>query len=338
MKTWMKDALGGLAIGTGILPGVSVGTIGMIVDVYDKLINSISKLTKEFKKSVLTLIPIGGGCLLSTFLLMLFWKKLAYPYFPFPIICALAGIVAGSLPICAAPLKGVKLNAGDIARMIIAFIITAAIGIFSFLAAAGVINLQIDLGGAMDAPFQNAWIFAIVLLVGFIASVACLIPGISGSMVMFIFGLYNPIIGLFISTRAEDGSILHPSIFSDIGNAPYFWGGVVIIIVLLIGMLIGFVSASKAMASLMVKHRVGTFTVVIGFIIGSIVSMFFNNDTHAIYTSPRLNVWWQYLIGGVLFVGFAILLFVVVSKKLKQKEEVELQHLEENLEKPAESE
>ena len=58
MKTWLKDALGGVAIGTGILPGVSVGTVGMIVNVYDKLIGSISSLRKQFKKSFLILLPI----------------------------------------------------------------------------------------------------------------------------------------------------------------------------------------------------------------------------------------------------------------------------------------
>lgn len=324
-NSWIKDALGGLAIGTGILPGVSVGTIGMIVDVYDKLIDSISNLRKEFKKSFLTLLPIGIGCLISVIVLMLFWKKLAYPYFPFPIICALADVVIGSLPICAAPLKGLKLDWKDYLRIALGFVIAAAIGIFSFLSAAGILSIQLDFQTAVDNPFQNAWIFIIILVVGFLAAVACLIPGISGSMIMFIFCLYNPIIGLLISSRDSNGNILHPSIFHDIHNKQYFWGGIALLVVMLLGILIGFISASKAMKSLIKNHNRGTFTVVIGFILGSIVSMFFNNDTYGIYTSPTLNIWYQYLIGGILLVGFAVLLFFLTKRKLSAQNNPESQ-------------
>ena len=315
MKNWLKDALRGLAIGTGILPGVSVGTIGMIVNVYDKLISSLANLRKEFKKSVLTLIPIGLGCLLATFFLMWFWKNVAYPFFPFPIICCLAGVVVGSLPFVASPIKGIKWNAKDILRCLIGAVIAAAIGIFSFLSAAEIINFTLEADEAFMNAFGSPWVFALVFLVGLLSAVACLIPGISGSMIMFIFGLYNPIIGLLISQRAADGSILVPSILHDMGNKEHFWGGVLLLVVLLIGMLIGFIAASKAMTTLLDKHKRGTFTVVIGFIIGSVISMFFNNDMYDVYTNPSLNVWWQYVIGAVVFIAFAILLYWLTSKK-----------------------
>ena len=169
MKSWMKDALGGLAIGTGILPGVSVGTVGMLVNVYDKLITSIGGLGKQFKKSFLMLLPIAIGCLISAFGLLIFWKKVAYPNFPFPIICALAGMVVASLPICAAPLKGIKWGWKDVLRVVVGAAIASAIGIFSYLSASGVISLQFDIAGAFKDPFGNAWVFVVVLLVGFLA-------------------------------------------------------------------------------------------------------------------------------------------------------------------------
>ena len=317
-KSWIKDALGGVALGTGILPGVSVGTVGMIVNVYDKLLESISGLGKQFKKSVLMLLPIAVGCLISAFGLLLFWKKVAYPYFPFPIICALAGVVLGSLPICAGPLKGIKFDWKDILRMVGGFLIASSIGIFSFLSASGVISLQFDVAGAFKDPFHNIWVYAITLIVGFIAAVACLIPGISGSMVLFIFGLYTPVVGLLISTRDAEGKVIDPSIFHDMGNKAYFWGGALLILALLIGMLIGFILASKAMKSLIEKHSQGTFTMVIGFVLGSLVSMFVNNDTYAIYTNPNLSVPWQYIVGGILFVSCACGMFFLIKFRQKQ--------------------
>ena len=48
VKDWFLDFGRGAALGTGILPGVSVGTVGIIVNVYDKLLNSISGLLKKF--------------------------------------------------------------------------------------------------------------------------------------------------------------------------------------------------------------------------------------------------------------------------------------------------
>ena len=39
VKDWFLDFGRGAALGTGILPGVSVGTVGIIVNVYDKLLN-----------------------------------------------------------------------------------------------------------------------------------------------------------------------------------------------------------------------------------------------------------------------------------------------------------
>ena len=320
MKSWIKDALGGLAIGTGILPGVSVGTIGMIVDVYDKLINSMANLRKDFKRSVLTLIPIGGGCLLATFILMWLWKNVAYPYFPFPVICALAGVVVGSLPFVASPIKGEKWTAGDVIRCVCGAIVAAAIGVFSYLAAADVFTFEFELDAAFMNAFESPWVFALVFAVGLLSAVACLVPGISGSMIMFIFGLYNPIIGLLISQRDLDGNIIIPSILHDMGNPEHLWGGLLLLGVLLIGMLIGFLATSKAMTIMLEKHKKGTFTLVIGFIIGSIVSMFFNNDMYLVYIDPTLNVWYQYVIGGVVFVGFAILLYFLTTRKLKKLE------------------
>ena len=313
----MKDAARGVAIGTGILPGVSVGTVGLIVNVYDKLIGSISSLRKDFRKSFLTLLPIAIGCLLSAFALLLFWKKLAYPYFPFPIICLLAGVVLGSLPICAAPLKGVKLSGMDILRLVAGFLVAAGIGVFSFLSAMGIIKVQLQVGAAFDNPFGNAWVFLIVFLVGVIAAIACLIPGISGSMVLFIFGLYNPVVGLLISEKDAAGTITHPSIFHSFDNPGYFWGGILLIVILILGIIIGLVAASKAMKSLIQKHTRGTFTMVLGFVLGSLVSMFFNNDTYEIYTNPSLNVPLQYIIGGVLFIAAAVALFILTKRKTK---------------------
>lgn len=322
-KQWFGLAGRGTTLGLGILPGVSVGTVGIIVDVYDKLLSYIDGLRskKTFLPSLVGLIPIGIGCLAATFLLLLFWNKVAYPYFPIVMVCALAGFVIGALPLMFGEVRGRKLNVPDYLRVLIGFLIAGGIGVVAFLGKAGVIPLDFDFWDEVDAPFQNAWIFIVVFVVGLFSAVSCLVPGISGSMIMFIFGLYNPIVGLFMNTTLPNGTI-HQSIFHDPSK---LGGGAVIILVLLLGMLIGFLATAKFMKTMLAKHRHATFTVIIGFVLGSIVAMFFNNDMYAVYITSPLNEWYQFLIGGILLVGVAILTFILLKKGSAKRAEKQLE-------------
>ena len=58
----LKDVLKGIVIGiSNIIPGVSGGTMMVAMGIYDKLIHCITHIFKEFKKSVLFLLPIVIG-------------------------------------------------------------------------------------------------------------------------------------------------------------------------------------------------------------------------------------------------------------------------------------
>lgn len=313
-KEWFIDAAKGASLGTGILPGVSVATVGIIVKIYDKLISSIANLRKEFKKSFLTLLPIALGCIVSAIILLVFWKKVAYVYFPFIIIASLAGFVVGGLPFIAKNLKGEPLKAKDVLQIIRGTLIASFIGVFSYLCAAGIIKIDLAFQPAFDSPFQNWWIFLIVLIVGFIAAVSCLIPGISGSMVLFIFGLYNPIVNLFMNEQNAAGEVVHYSIFHDTSK---LGGGLLLIAVLLVGILIGFLLASKGMKAMLANHKRSSYSWIIGFILGSLVSMFLNNDTYRVYTTPATSAPWQFIVGAIMFVIVAIATYLLIKRSNK---------------------
>ena len=308
MKNWFLDFARGASLGTGILPGVSVGTVGLIVKIYDKLIGAIDDLRHHFGKAFLTLLPIALGCMASAVLLLLFWQKAASVYFPFPLIAALAGFVAGGIPLIISNIHRQEKMGMDILRVALGFFLAGCIGVLSYLSAAGVLP-SLSFQEAFDHPYQNAWIFVVVLLVGFIAAVACLIPGISGSMVLFIFGLYQPVVNLYIS--AGDGS--HVSMFH---NQEMLVPGLLLTLILLIGVIAGLLATSKAMKGLLEKHPQGTYTWVLGFILGSVVSMFFNNQMYTVYTTPNTSTWYQYLIGALTFtIVFGLMLFYFRKSK-----------------------
>ena len=321
MKTWQEDLVKGSALGTGILPGVSVGTVGFIVDIYDRLIDSLAGLRSKatFKKSLLALIPIGFSCLLFTFLFLFFWRRIGCVYVPIITVAVLVGFIIGGLPVMTKELRGEKLHASDFARIIAGFVIAAGIGLVSFFAAADIIKLDTDFYEEFFNPFGSPWIYLVVFGVGLLSAVACLIPGISGSMIMFIFNLFNPFVTIFISGRNAAKEILpfQASIFESQEN---LFARLLIVAVFLVAMLIGFVAVSVAMRGLLNKHRRGTFGCVVGFVLGSIVSMFFNNEMYSFYTDPAVNQWWQFVIGAVLGIGMACLTYYLVKRAMARKE------------------
>ncbi|MCF0113241.1 MAG: DUF368 domain-containing protein [Bacilli bacterium] len=306
-KEWFTDLAKGASLGTGILPGVSVGTVGLIVSIYDKLIGAIASLRKRFVASFLTLLPIALGCLAAAVALLVFWQKLAAPYFPFVVVAGLAGFVAGAIPLLLVEFRGQRQDVKGIGRIVLGFVLAALIGLFSYLSAAGVIP-GFDLQAAFDNPFGNVWVFPLVLVVGLVAGIGCLVPGISGSMILFIFGLYQPVVNLFISTET------HPSIFH---NTDLLLPGLLLALTLTVGAVIGLILVSKAMKSLLAKHRLGTYQCVVGFVLGSLLAMFVNNQMYEVYTNPNTNQWWQFVAGAVAFAVVCLLTIFAIKRQQK---------------------
>ena len=58
----VKDILKGIIIGVAnAIPGVSGGTMMVSMGIYDEIIGSLTHLFKDFKKSVMTLLPYFIG-------------------------------------------------------------------------------------------------------------------------------------------------------------------------------------------------------------------------------------------------------------------------------------
>ena len=62
IKEFLLDAIRGVCIGVAfIIPGFSGGSVAAILGIYEKLVDAIADIFKDFKKSVLTLAPILIG-------------------------------------------------------------------------------------------------------------------------------------------------------------------------------------------------------------------------------------------------------------------------------------
>ncbi len=285
------NILKGAAIGIGmIIPGVSGGTIAVLLNIYEDMISAISNLKKEFKKSFFFLLPILIGMVLA-FAAMYFPLKLSLQHFPLQTITLFVGLMIGSLPkLC----KDAASNGFEKKFDIISFIIPLIIVIgICFIPNMGVVSLGNDM----------VWYSYILLFImGILASCALVIPGISGSMLLLIFGYYEPLLN---TISALKDTPLH---------------ALLVLVVFAIGLVIGFFTISKIMNFLLTKHRRVTYWAIVGFVFGSIPAIYISYD----FTDVDL-AWYTFLtaaIIGIIGIIGSFFLIRLSEKKTIAKEEV----------------
>jgi len=223
------------------IPGISGGTIALLLGIYEELIGSISNfninLFKNLKKKGIKycwnkingnfLLSLISGVLLSLVSFVKIFSILIQKY-PLFIWSFFLGLILATLFVIKRNIK--KWN-------ILNFIL---IFIFSIL--------TILLSIIKPSIGENINLFYI-LICGIIASSAMILPGISGSLILVILGVYTLII-------------------NALNNFEYN-----IILVFLIGCLIGIINFSKIIKWLFHNYRDYTFSIMLGLVIGSIYTV-----------------------------------------------------------------
>ncbi len=252
----LKDGLVGMAIGTAaIIPGISGATIALVFGVFKKIVNAISGLlSKRFIKNLLILLPIGIGVIVAVLALIVPFQ-LAFKYCMFAIVCLFAAFIIGSFPGIIDNVKGQKPTIINIIVLIIGFLIAAAIGICS---------VCFSLDKSVENLFnETPWYLYLILLgLGIISASGLTVPGFSASMFLLVVGFYKPILNLVNIDLIKENP---GRFFGLIGS---FAGGVII----------GFFLFSFLMSYLLEKHTLSTHYTILGFVAGSLVSIFVNAD------------------------------------------------------------
>ena len=289
LPTPVKDGLTGMAIGTAIIvPGISGGTIALIFGAFQRIVDAVDNLfTKKFWSSLLILLPFLIGSIIAVAALV-FPFQLAFKYCLFSIVCLFAGFILGSIPRITEELKGQETTKKNIIQLIVGFLVAGIIGVFSVIFH---FNEKIDLL-FVDRPW---YLYVIIFIVGIFSSSGLIVPGFSGSMLLMIIGFYEPILKLV-----------------DFSN---FGPNVLLGFVFALGVLVGFIILSKLMSSLFEKHRISTLYVVIGFIFGSLISIFVNSKMFS-YIGAGLSLL-DCILGPVLL-GVGLLLSVLMMKYMRK--------------------
>lgn len=241
MMKWAKIYLGGLFMGAAdIVPGVSGGTIAFILGFYERLINALSGVNKEsismlfrgdikglWKHFDLSFLLLLGAGILSSILLLSSVISYLLDEYALYLWGFFFGLIVASSYVLIKELDEIKLN-----QVLFIFI-----GIFfGYLL-------------SIIPPSQGSDITFFVFLAGMISILAMLLPGVSGSFVLLMLGMYEIII-------------------NAINNFQFS-----ILILFGSGAVLGLLLFSKVLKYILLHFRQKTISLLIGIIIGSLVKI-----------------------------------------------------------------
>ena len=171
------------------VPGVSGGTIAFVMGFYSQFIGSISALTspKAPKKEALKfLIKIGIGWAIGMIISVLFISSVFESHI-YQISSLFIGFILFSIPLIYKEEKTViSGHKSHLLFTALGIIVVALITYFNPVSGGGILSVK-----AGDFSFGLA-VYAFIA--GMIAISAMVLPGISGSTLLLIFGLYTTII------------------------------------------------------------------------------------------------------------------------------------------------
>lgn len=260
----IRTFLIGLAIGmANVIPGVSGGTLAVVFNIYDKFVNAITLNFKKLWKNRRFVFPLVIGMLGG----VLFFSKLisvVYEKFPMQTNYFFTGLILGSIPMLFKYMTEKKDEKKFSSGKIIAIIICAAAG-FALLIYLG--HLEGVLGTpdmSAELPEQTLPLTVRIFAAGLIGAVAMIIPGISGSLLMLIMGVYTIVM--------KSISILPSTLFQ--GDFQLFFKAVFLLLPNGIGVLIGLLSGAKLISFLLKKIPNQTYAVIFGLLCASAVNIF----------------------------------------------------------------
>lgn len=270
-----------------VIPGVSGGTIALILGIYEDLISSINNFFKDVKKHIKFLLPLGIGMILSV-LTMSKAIGVAYEKAPVPTFMFFVGLVIGGIPLIKSKIDKKKKKNN----------INYVIGVLTFLLVVFLASYKLifDLDFQINLASVNMFGFVLLFLVGMITSATMVIPGISGSLVLMILGYYYPIINMIRNLLSDSNNLVHNFLVLGVFG---------------VGLLVGIVLIAKLIERLLERYKNKTYFGILGFIYGSIVaipiSTFVENS----------NIYYDiyHIIGALITLAIGITISYKLSKK-----------------------
>lgn len=244
MKENIMLILKGFALGiANVIPGVSGGTIAVILGIYEKLIDILSNLKTKLKENFKYLLFLAIGLILA---IGLFSNAVTFclKNYPFATILFFIGFIIGGIP----PLLNKVKSKIDI-KSVICFIIAFTVVMLMAFITPDTMNKSLDI--------INIKTLIILFLIGVLGAASMVLPGISGSFVLMLIGYYEPIMNSI-------------SEFTKLNNLTH---NILILAMFGLGVLFGIIFMAKLIKILLEKYEIPMYMGIIGFVIASAISI-----------------------------------------------------------------
>jgi putative membrane protein len=237
-KDYFMLTLKGMAMGAAdVVPGVSGGTIAFITGIYEELISSI----KSINLKALKLLFRGR--------ITEFWKTINGTF----LVSVLLGIGISVFSLA----KGLKFLLDHYPILVWAFFFGLIVASAVYVArtikiwnlgtvVAGVIGIVVAYLITIISPAEANTTYWFIFISGAIAICAMILPGISGSFILVLLGMYK-------------------FILDAVGNLQ-----IAVILTFLVGAAIGIIAFSNVLSWLLKKYHNQTIAVLAGFMVGSL--------------------------------------------------------------------
>lgn len=234
----IKNFFHGVCMGTfEVVPGISGGTLAVLLNIYDKLIMSVSHIRDDFKNSVKYLIPIVLGMVFGIFTfsyVILFLDK----NYPMETNFLLLGLIVGLIPMILGRAVGSKLKLLNTLPFF---------AMFAFMIFIICMSLTVGANSSIITDV-NMFEFVKLIFVGALSSFCLLLPGCSGTMIMLVFGVYYSVMNAIHSFN------------------------ILLLLPVGIGIVLGLLCGSKAVEFFFNKFPKATYFGILGLIVGSAIS------------------------------------------------------------------
>ncbi len=253
MEKPLKKILAGFLIGLAVIvPGISGATIAIMFKIYNNILDAISSINKNFKKSTIYLLPICVGGILGILMGFIFIKELL-KVIPFAITALFGGLILGSI------FSLIPENKKDGKIFLVVGIVCPII-----LCLVSFFHNEMSLK-------LNYYLIFYYVIVGSIVASTQYIPGCSASVFLMSIGLFTPLITNFN--------------LNIINNKTYL----LIYGLLFLGFVIGALFYAKLINKFIGWLGDKANYLFLGLSIGSFVSIFINYDMVLIYKDWYYN-------------------------------------------------
>ncbi len=245
ISLFLKGFIIGIAF---IIPGVSGGTLAVYLGVYQKMLNAIGDFYKDFKNSFKILFPIFLGIGLSVvalakiFSILIDWNSYIVLWF-------FIGLIIGGIKFIYLKAKTKDIGLSHYLSFIISFALLILLVVFD----------KISTNTGLDYFTFSLGTYLLLFILGMIASITMIVPGISGSALLLVLGFYTAIVSNVV------GNIFDFSVFSY---------NLKVLIPFGFGALIGVFLFSNFIGWTLKKYLHQTYFAILGFVSASVIGVF----------------------------------------------------------------